>query len=111
MIYSGSLISITEGTLEIVKTFLIDFPQLDVYSVSDDKQNIVVAIEEENDETLEDLCKKITSHPDIINIAHHYFHFEDEVDKAVNEGIAPDLKGFGKKKFKKIMDEKEQNKS
>lgn len=100
MIYSGSLITIQEGSLEGVLEYLKEFPQLDVYSVSADKKQIVVAIEEENDSTLEDLCSKITLNTDIINIAHHYFHFEDEVDKAINEGIAPDLKGFGKKKFK-----------
>jgi nitrate reductase NapD len=107
MIFSGSLITIKNDKLDNVKEFLKKYSQIDIYTISDDNTQIVVAIEEENDKTLEILCQQINDHPDIINIAHHYFHFEDEVEKTIKGEIKPDLDGFGKKKFKKIIEEKE----
>ena len=80
MIFSGSLIRIRENGLENVKEFLNSYPQVEIYSSSEDKQSIIVAIEEESEEKLEELCKKLSLNEGIINITHHYFHFEEETD-------------------------------
>jgi nitrate reductase NapD len=110
MIFSGSLITIKDNTIKEVKEFLKKYSQIDIYTTSEDETQLVVAIEEESDSSLEELCFKISKHPDIINIAHHYFHFEEEVDKALKGEFKPDLNGFGKKKFKKIIEKKEKTK-
>lgn len=99
MIFSGSLITVKKNRLESVEEFLKKYPQVEIYSSSDDRQNIVVAMEAESDEKLEELCQTLSCHDDIINIAHHYFHFEEEVneiEKGNKKNIS--LKGFGKKK-------------
>jgi len=80
MIFSGSLIKIRENGLEDVKEFLNSYPQIEIYSFSGDKQSIIVAIEEESEAKLEELCKKLSFHEDIRNITHHYFRFEEETD-------------------------------
>lgn len=103
MIFSGSLITVKENKLEDVKEFLKSYPQVEIYTSSEDKQNIVVAIEAESDEKLEELCNTLSSNENIINIAHHYFHFEEEVEqieKGNKKNIS--LKGFGKKKKKHL---------
>lgn len=103
MIFTGSLITIKENKLESVKEYLNNYPQVDVYSVSDDEKNIVVAIEEENDKSLEELCSKLNSHDDIINIAHHYFNFEEETEALNNnKDKNVSLEGFGKKNKKEL---------
>ncbi|MEC9491624.1 chaperone NapD [Flexistipes sp.] len=103
MIFSGSLITVKENKLSDVTEFLKNYPQVEIYTSAEDKQNIVVAIEAESDEELEELSKTLNSNENIINIAHHYFHFEEEVEeieKGNKRNIS--LKGFGKKNKKQL---------
>ncbi len=103
MIFSGSLITVKENKLSDVTEFLKNYPQVEIYTSSEDKQNIVVAIEAESDEKLEELCNTLSSNENIINIAHHYFHFEEEVEqieKGNKKNIS--LKGFGKREKKQL---------
>jgi len=103
MIFSGSLITVKENKLEDVTEFLKGYPQVEIYTSSEDKQNIVVAIEVESDEKLEELCNTLCTNENIINIAHHYFHFEEEVEEIVKGNKREiSLKGFGKREKKQL---------
>jgi nitrate reductase NapAB chaperone NapD len=86
MIYSGSIIQVKEDGLEAVKELLDYYPQVDLYSVSEDKQQLVVAIEEESSNSLEDLCAKLKECDDILDIGHVNFFFEDEVERMLKDG-------------------------
>ncbi len=102
MIFTGSLVNVLPGKLDEALEHLEKFRQVEVFTVSDDKTQIVVAIESESEDTLELLCKTITASPAIITISHHYFNFEEEVESILNEEKTPDLKGFGKKKSREF---------
>ncbi len=103
MIFSGSLITVKENKLSDVTEFLKNYPQVEIYTSSEDKQNIVVVIEAEDDEKLEELCETLCTNKDIIHIAHHYLHFEEEVEE-IEKGNKRDisLKGFGKREKKQL---------
>lgn len=97
MILTGSVITCIKGSLLEVVDFLKSFEQIDVHTFDEEKSVVVVTIEEESDSTLDELCKKLQEHPSIIQVSHHYFNFEDEIDK-INKGLPVDftLKGFSK---------------
>lgn len=105
MILTGSLINFIKGSLHDVLDFLRSYPQIDIHTYDEEKSVIVVTIEEQSDTSLDDLCKQIQSHPSIIQISHHYFNFEEEVDK-IEKGIPVDLtlKGFSKSEQRKERD-------
>ncbi|MCX8083804.1 MAG: chaperone NapD [Calditerrivibrio sp.] len=105
MIISGSVVACIEGSLKEVSDFLLEYPQIKVYAASEEKNSIIIVIEEETDAALQALCKKLQEHPKIIQISHHYFNFEDEIDK-IHQGIPTDmsLKGFSKSEQRKERD-------
>ncbi|MCA1933419.1 MAG: chaperone NapD [Calditerrivibrio sp.] len=107
MIFTGSLVTFAEGKSKDVVEFLSNYPQIDVYTVSEEKRSIVITIESDSEESLEELCKELMNHDDIINIGHHYFNFEEEVEK-INKGEVTNisLKGFSKSEQRKLRDTK-----
>jgi nitrate reductase NapD len=107
LIYSGSIVNISPENLEKAKEVLGQYEQIEVFAVSDDKQQIVVAIEVEDDTNLEDLCKEVKQHPEIIDIGHHVFHFEEDVEKILKGEKVPELRGFTKsnKRIKNPLEE------
>jgi nitrate reductase NapAB chaperone NapD len=102
MIFTGSLVNVLPDRLDEALEHLEKFEQVEVFTISDDKLQIVVAIEAESEDSLELLCKTITASPAIIAISHHYFNFEEEVESIIKEEKIPDLKGFGKKKSREF---------
>jgi|GEM_PF-501427 nitrate reductase NapAB chaperone NapD len=102
MLIAGSIISCIPGSTSEVAEFLKDYHQIEIHAIDDKKSNIVVTIEEETDAKLEDLCKKLHEYPLIIHISHHYFNFEDEIEK-IGQGLPVDLtlKGFSKSEQRK----------
>lgn len=103
MIFTGSLVTYAEGKSKDVVDFLKNYSQIDVHVVSEDKRSIVITIESENEESLEELIKELMMHDDIIHIGHHYFNFEEEVEK-INNGEVTNisLKGFSKSEQRKL---------
>ncbi len=81
MIYAGSIITIEKEHFEAVKLLLEEYPQVMMFTQSDDKTQLVVSIEEESSHGLETLCSRLKDHPEIIDIAHTNFFFGDEVEK------------------------------
>lgn len=96
MIFSGSIVTIEKGSLDAVKFFLSGFPQVEIYQQTDDGQQLVIVIETEDDKALEALCLTLKENPQILDVAHHYFNFEEEVEEIRITGKKPDLRGIGK---------------
>lgn len=98
MIFTGSLITYRSEYADEVTYFLKQFPEIDVYGISEEKNGIIVVIEASTQEELEELCNKLIQNENIIDIAHHYLNFEEEVEK-IEKGEAVDLslKGFSKR--------------
>jgi len=101
MIFAGSIVNIEPENLEAAKEILGGYEQIEVFAVSDDKQQIVIAIEVEDDTNLEDLCKEIKQRKEIIDIGHHVFHFEEDVEKILKGEKVPELRGFSKSNKRK----------
>lgn len=94
MIYSGSIVFIEPENLNEVKQVLEGFSEIEIHAVSEDKTQIVISFETENDEKLEELTKVIKNHSKILDVGHHIMHFEDEVDAILQGDKIPDLKTF-----------------
>ncbi|AJF05542.1 chaperone NapD [Geoalkalibacter subterraneus] len=98
MIIAGSLITIEENSYDEVLEALQAYPEVEFYTASEDGRSLVVVITTENDHTLDDLCQQIKTHPQVLDVSHHYFHFEEEVEEIRATGKKPDLSGFGKRR-------------
>ncbi|MGC8767705.1 chaperone NapD [Calditerrivibrio sp.] len=105
MILVGSVVTCLKDSTNSVAEVLKDYPNIDIHAIDEKKSNILITIEEESDFKLEELCKKLQEHPFIVQISHHYFNFEEEVDK-IEKGIPTDLslKGFSKSEQRKERD-------
>ncbi len=96
MIFSGSILTIDAGARESVKAYLADYPQIEIHQETEDGRQIVIVIEADDDKALESLCQLLKENPQILDVAHHYFHFEEEVEEIRATGKKPDLRGIGK---------------
>lgn len=96
MIFSGSIVTIEKDSLDAVKSFLSGFPQIEIHQQTDDGCQLVTVIEAEDDKELETLCLILKENSHILDVAHHYFNFEEEVEEIRATGKKPDLGGFGK---------------
>lgn len=96
MIFSGSIIYVDADRLDEAKSFLEKMSEVEVFTVSDDKTQIVVAIEGEDDRDLERVCGEIKKHDAVIEVAHHIFNFEDDVNDILAGDKIPSLDGFFK---------------
>ncbi|MCP5051362.1 MAG: hypothetical protein GY940_29620 [bacterium] len=85
MIYAGSIIQIMENSADVVKEILRQYPQIEVFTESEDQRQLVVAFEEESSESLEDLCKQLKENEEIIEISHTNFYFGEEVERMMTE--------------------------
>ncbi len=101
MIYSGSVVYVEPENCGTAKETLKKYEQIEVFAVSDDRKQIVIAIETEGDRELEDLCRELKEYDEILEIAHHIFHFEDEVEEILQGRKVPSLDGFSKSSRKK----------
>ncbi|MGE4317411.1 MAG: chaperone NapD [Deferribacterales bacterium] len=101
MIYSGSVVYVNPENCDAVKETLKRYDEIEVFAVSDDRKQIVVAIETEGDRELEDLCRELKGYDEILEIAHHIFHFEEEVEEILQGRKVPSLDGFSKSSRKK----------
>lgn len=96
MIFSGSILTIEAGARESVKAYLADYPQIEIHQETEDGRQLVIVVEAADDKALESLCRSLQENPQILDVAHHYFHFEEEVDEIRATGKKPDLRGMGK---------------
>ena len=82
MVITGSALLIKPGCTEKVLTRLKDFPEVTFQVKSDSGVELVVNFEAEDHDALERLCKDLQeSIPEIVDIAHVYVNFEEEIEK------------------------------
>jgi len=100
MIYTGSVVYTKKEDVDKAVQLIEGFEGFEVHAISDDKEQIVISIETESEKKLEEDCARLKSFVEIMDVGHHIFHFEEEVDRIMKTGEKPDLKGFFKSKKK-----------
>lgn len=100
MIYSGSVVYTQAENLEKARTIISAVENIEIFAVSDDKTQIIVAIEADDEEHLKQICAGLREYPEILEVAHHIFHFEDDVEDILSGRKVPSLDGFFKSKKK-----------
>lgn len=98
MLIIGSIINIKENSLNNVKQILGKYPQIEVYSVSEDETKMVVVFEVVSEDELEKICSELKSDDSIIDVGHHYFNNEEQLEDIMTGKIKPDISSFGKRK-------------
>lgn len=82
MIITGSALFVESGSSEEVKEALSAFPEVTFHGESRSSQQIVITIEADGIRDLDRICSQMADEiPEIIDIAHLYVNFEDEVEK------------------------------
>jgi nitrate reductase NapAB chaperone NapD len=82
MVITGSALLIRPGTDTLVMERLKQFPEVTFHVKSESGTELVVNFEAEDHDSLERLCTRIKEAiPEIIEIAHVYVNFEDEIEK------------------------------
>ena len=82
MVITGSVIMVGPGSDIIVEEMLRGFPQVTFHGKSDSGMDLIINIEADNHYELESLCQEIKDTiPEVIDIAHVYINFEDEIEK------------------------------
>lgn len=82
MVITGSALMIEPGSDTTVLERLKQFPEVTFQVKSESGTELVVNLEAEDHDSLERLCGKLKeSIPEIIEIAHVYMNFEEEIEK------------------------------
>lgn len=98
MVITGSAILVEPGTDEKVLESLKQYPDITFHVKSDSGTELVVNLEAEDFDALEKLCSRLKEEiADIVEVAHIYVNFEDEVEKIQSGKI--DKKRYSKPKF------------
>jgi nitrate reductase NapD len=98
MIFSGSVVYVNPENYVKAKEILKFSDNIEVFAVSEDKTQIIIAIEADSEEHLQKICADLRDFPEILEVAHHIFHFEDEVAGILSGEKVPSLDGFFKSK-------------
>jgi nitrate reductase NapAB chaperone NapD len=82
MVITGSALLIQPGSDVSVLKRLKQFPDVTFHVKSESGTELVVNFEAEDHDSLERLCSRLKEAiPEIIEIAHVYVNFEDEIEK------------------------------
>jgi nitrate reductase NapAB chaperone NapD len=82
MVITGSGIFVEPGTDEEVQKRLEEFSEVTFQVKSEMGTELVVNLEAEDNQALELLCAKLKDEiPQIVEIAHMYVNFEEEIEK------------------------------
>ncbi|MBI5570117.1 MAG: hypothetical protein HY914_09240 [Desulfomonile tiedjei] len=82
MIVTGSALFIQAGMWETVLARLKEFPEVTYQARSDSGAELIVNFEADDHAALEALCDRVKhAIPEIIEIAHMYINFEEEIEK------------------------------
>jgi nitrate reductase NapAB chaperone NapD len=82
MVITGSALLIQPGSDAEVLERLKQFPHVTFHVKSESGTELVVNFEAEDHDSLERLCSRLKEAiPEIIEIAHVYVNFEDEIEK------------------------------
>ena len=89
MIITGSALFIEAHSSDTVLEKIKRFPAVTFQVMSDSGKELVVNLEAEDHNSLECLCRELrTEIPEIIEIAHIYVNFEEEVEKMAADETA-----------------------
>lgn len=81
MVITGSVIYVRPQDSDPVVRKLAEYPQITFHVGSDDGSELIVNFEVQSQLELEPFCRMLkTEVPEIVDIAHVYINFEDEVD-------------------------------
>lgn len=98
MVITGSALLIQPGADTAVLERLRQFPEVTFHVKSESGTELVVNFEAEDHDSLERLCSRLKEAiPEIIEIAHVYVNFEEEIEKIKSGKI--DKRSFKKPKF------------
>jgi len=98
MVITGTGIFVEPGTDQEVLKQLEEFPEVTFHVKSETGTELVVNLEAEDNQALELLCQKLKHEiPQIVEIAHMYVNFEEEVEKIESGKI--DRASLAKPKF------------
>ena len=98
MIITGSALLIQPGSDAAVLERLKQFPEVTFHVKSESGTELVVNFEAEDHHSLERLCSRLKEAiPEIVEIAHVYVNFEDEIEKIKSGKI--DKRSLNKPKF------------
>jgi hypothetical protein len=82
MVITGSILLIDQGSDDEVLKGLIDFTEVTYHVQSPEGTELVVNLEAEDQGALEELCFRLKAEiPHIVEVAHVYVNFEDEIEK------------------------------
>jgi nitrate reductase NapAB chaperone NapD len=82
MVITGSALLIQPGSDAAVLERLKQFPEVTFHVKSESGTELVVNFEAEDHDSLERLCSRLKEAiPEVIEIAHVYVNFEDEIEK------------------------------
>ncbi|MEW6138507.1 MAG: chaperone NapD [Thermodesulfobacteriota bacterium] len=83
MVITGSALFVETGSRESVLKHLKRYPRVTYHASSDSGTELVVNMEAEDLEELENLCAQLKDEvPQVVEIAHIYVNFEEEVEEA-----------------------------
>lgn len=82
MIITGSALFIEPGTSDSVRERLASFSEVTFHVQSDSGTELVINVEAEDQDALERLCQDLKERiPEIVEVAHFYVNFEEEIEK------------------------------
>lgn len=97
MIITGSALFIEPQSSDAVLEKIGRFPAVTFHVMSESGKELVVNLEAEDHEALENLCRELrTEIPEILEIAHIYVNFEEQVEKAASadtQTVEPEVSG------------------
>ena len=92
MVITGSALLINPGSDEAVLEKLKDFPQVTFHVKSESSTELVVNLEADDHGALDQLCDSLRrAIPEIVDIAHIYVNFEEEIEKIESGKIDKEL--------------------
>lgn len=94
MIYSGSILFVDPELFDDAVKIVSGFPEVEIHAESEDRKQIVVSIETDNDQALDDITRRLKSYDPVIDVGHHIMHFEEDVKDILDGKTIPDLKAF-----------------
>lgn len=95
MIITGSALFIEPNSSDAVLEKIGRFPAVTFQVMSESGKELVVNLEAEDHGALENLCRELrTEIPEILEIAHIYVNFEEEVEKMAATGTAAEDADF-----------------
>jgi nitrate reductase NapAB chaperone NapD len=82
LIITGSALFIEPDSSKRVKSLASEFPEVTVYAESQSGSEIIITIEADGEMDLDRICNELRARiPEIVDIAHLYVNFEDEIEK------------------------------